>query len=29
LGAVDADRIGVGQLIQLLEAVGDLLVLIQ
>src|SRR5215217_2985856 len=29
LGAVDADRIGMGQLIQLVEAVADLLVLIQ
>src|SRR6266508_5051674 len=29
LGAVDADRMGVGQLVQLVEPIGDLLVLIQ
>jgi hypothetical protein len=29
LGAVDADRIGVGQLVQLVEPVGHLLILIQ
>jgi hypothetical protein len=28
-GTVDADRIGMGQLIQLIEAVADLLVLVQ